>query len=283
MKVSKITTSLLAIAFLASTVSVSANYYAPPQPPQQYQGHASYVPAGTPISASISQALGTEISQVGETFRASLAGPLYAGGQMVAPPGSQIEGTVVGITPAGRGGKPGSMDLRLTTIVTPNGQRIPLSATMDRANFELKASGGRTSHLVKTTALGAGAGALSGLIGGAISGGKKGKTAAIGTGIGAGVGLLGGAFKKGRELIIQSGTTVPFVLDTPIQVSNSAPPVQQVAPQYNAPEYGGSYQQQRRQQAPAYTAPPSGGGFADPMAPASGYQQQTPTNPYLYD
>lgn len=277
MKVSKITTSLLALAFLASSVPASANYYAPPQ---QYQGHASYVPAGTPISVSLSQALGTQISRVGETFRASLAGPIYAGGQMVAPPGSQVEGTVVGLEPPGRAGKPASMDLRLTTIVTPNGQRIPLSATIDKANFELQADGGRTSHMVKSTAVGAGAGALSGLIGGAISGGKKGKTTAIGTGIGAGVGLLGGAFRKGQELIIQSGSTIPFILDTPIQVSNSAPPPQQVSP-----EYGGGYRapsQGYQQQAPQYSTPPSGGGFVDPIA-NPGYQQQTPTNPYLYD
>lgn len=277
MKVSKITTSLFAMLLLASSLPASANYYQQPQ--QQYQGYASYVPAGTPISVSLGQALGTQISRVGETFRASLAGPIYAGGQVVAPPGSQVEGTVVGIEPPGRGGKPGSMDLRLTTIVTPTGQRIPLSATIDKANFQLQADGGRTSHMVKSTAVGAGAGALSGLIGGAISGGKKGKATAIGTGIGAGVGLLGGAVKKGQELVIQSGSNIPFILDTPIQVSNSAPQPQQVSP-----EYGGyrAPAQQGYQQIPQYSTPPSGGGFVDPIANPN-YQQQTPTNPYLYD
>lgn len=252
-----------------------ANYYAGQQ--QQYQGYASFVPAGTPISVSLQQALGTEISRVGESFRASLAGPIYAGGQMIAAPGSQVEGTVVGIEPAGRAGKPASMDLRLTTIVTPTGQRIPLSATIDKVNFQLQAEGGRTSHMVKSTAVGAGAGALSGLIGSAIGGGKKGKATAIGTGIGAGVGLLGGAVRKGEELIIQSGTTIPFTLDAPIQASNSAPIPQQVRPNY-IPDAGGY-------RAPSYAPSSQGGGFVDPIAPqpSGGYQQQQPINPYLYD
>lgn len=247
---------------LALAVCVSGGYatqvFAYTQ--QAYQGSVSYVPAGTPVTVSLAQALGSEFSRPGETFTATLSSPLYAGGGTLAPAGSQVQGTVVSVEPAGRGGKPGSMDLRLVNVITPSGKMIPLSASIDQANFQLKADGGRASHLVKTTAVGAGAGALSGLVGGAISGGKKGKTTAIGTGIGAGVGLLGGAIKKGDELIIQAGTSIPFKLDQPIQAANSAPQVQQ----YN-PEYG------------SYTQAPQGG-FADPTQM---YQTQPITNPYL--
>jgi hypothetical protein len=248
MQFSKIKSALLVLAFSFSSLGVSANYGFGGQP--QLQGQASFVPAGTPVSVSLNQALGSEISRVGEFFRANLSGPIYAGGMMVAPPGSQVEGTVVSVEPAGRAGKPASMDLRLNTIITPSGQRIPISASLDRA-FNLQADGGRTSHMAKSAAVGAGAGALSGLVGSAIGGGKKGKSAAIGTGIGAGVGVLGGAVRKGQELILQSGSTIPFVLDAPVQVMNSAPPVQQLSPEM--------------------------GGFRDPM------MQQAPTNPYLYD
>jgi hypothetical protein len=249
MQVSKIKSALLVLAFSFSSLGALANFGHGGQ--TQFQGQVSFVPAGTPVSVSLNQALGSEISRVGEFFRANLTGPLYAGGMMVAPPGSQVEGTVVSVEPAGRAGKPASMDLRLNTIITPTGQRIPVSASLDRANFNLQADGGRTSHMAKSTAVGAGAGALSGLVGSAIGGGKKGKSAAIGTGIGAGVGVLGGAIRKGQELIIQSGSTIPFVLDAPVQVMNAAPPVQQVSPEM--------------------------GGFRDPL------RQQAPNNPYLYD
>jgi outer membrane lipoprotein SlyB len=155
------------------------------------------------------------------------------------------------------------MDLRLVSIITPDGRRIPLSATVDQTTFQLQADGGRTSHLIKTTAIGAGSGALGGLVMNAIGGGQKGKGAAIGTGVGAGIGLLGGAIQKGKEFILMSGTVIPFKLDQAIQVQPQAP-VQQYGSEYGgfqAPSGYGSYQQ-----APA----------SDPY----GYQQQTP-NPYL--
>ncbi len=228
-----------------------------------YQGQVSFVPPGTPVSVTMAQTLSSEFTRVGETFTANLASPIYAGSEMIAGPGSQVQGQVVAVEPAGRGGKPGSMDLRLVSIITPEGRRIPLSATVDQNSFQLEADGGRTSHLVKTTAIGAGSGALGGLVMNAVGGGKKGKGTAIGTGIGAGVGLLGGAIQKGKDFVLTSGSIVPFRLDQAIQAQASAP-----VQQYGS-EYGGGY----------------GGGFQAPAgygsAPYSGgYQQQAP-NPYL--
>ena len=101
------------------------------------------------------------------------------------------------------------------------------------------------------------------MIGGAISGGSKGKGAAIGTGcIGAGVGILGGAFKRGKQFVLQSGTSVPFTLDQAMQVNTGAAPVRQLQP----PEYG---------TVPSQPAPAQGGGFADP-----GASQNHGYNPY---
>lgn len=258
--------ALILISFFTN-ITASANVY---------QGSASYVPAGTPMAVTLNTTLGSEFTQVGQTFTANLSSPIYAGGQVLAPPGSQVQGVVTEVTPAGRGGKPGSLDLRLTNVITPTGARIPLSASIDKVNFKLSADGGRTSHFTKATVGGAAGGALSGLIGSAIGGGSKGKATAIGTGIGAGVGILGGAFKKGRDLTVQQGTQIPFKLDAPLQAAaNAAPPVQQVRPN----DFG-SYQQQ-----PSGGYPTAQPGFAQPQggfqAPQGGYQQQTPTNPYL--
>ncbi len=232
-----------------------------------YQGQVSYVPPGTPVPVTMNQTLSSEFTRVGETFTANLASPIYAGGQMIAGPGSQVQGQVVAVEPAGRGGKPGYMDLRLVAIVTPDGRHIPLSATVDQTTFELQADGSRTGHLIKTTAIGAGSGALGGLVMNAIGGGHKGRGTAIGTGVGAGIGLLGGTIQKGKEFILSSGTVIPFKLDQAIQVPGAAP--QQYGSYggdgggFQAPQGYGSYQQ----------APVS-----DPYGYQSGYQ--TP-NPYL--
>lgn len=200
-------------------------YYPPPTqqqaPPQnQVRLSAVYVAAGAPVNVAIQSTLSSQFSQVGETFTTTLTGPLFgSNGQMAVPAGSTVQGQVVAVTPAGRGGKPGSIDLRLTSVVTPDGKRYPLSASVNRGSFQLSAQGGRTSNIVKSSAIGAGAGALSGLVGGAISGGRKGKATAIGTGIGGGIGLLGGVIKRGKEFVLSSGTNVPFVLDAPLQIN----------------------------------------------------------------
>ncbi len=219
---------------------------------QTYYGQVNFVPAGTPVSVTISQALSSEFTRVGETFTASLSSPIYAGSSLLAPAGSQVQGQVVNVESAGRTGRPGSMDLRLTNIITPDGHRIPLSASIDQTTFKLEADSGRVSHFAKAGVVGAGAGALSGLVGAAISGGKKGKATAIGTGIGAGTGLLVGAVQKGAEFVIQSGTMLPFKLDQAIQSAAQSAPVQEFNPGYSNPGSGfqdpNTYQPQNTQQ-----------------------------------
>jgi hypothetical protein len=241
-----------------SILSVQAQY--PNQYQPMYQAQVSFIPAGTPITVSMNDTLGSEFTKVGERFTATLAGPIYSGQDLVAGPGSLLEGTVVEVNPAGRAGKPASMNLRINNLTTTDGRRIPLSATVDQEVFKLKAEGGVTSNLVKSSAVGAGAGALSGLVGAAISGGKKGKATAIGTGIGAGTGLLVGAIKKGNDLILERGSQVSFKLDQPVQGLNTAPPVQQIPSNFGV----GS---------------PTSAPFGNPSS--GSYQQQIPPNPYL--
>jgi hypothetical protein len=246
----------IALIFLCFNCLSSLGQYS-----TQYQAQISYVPAGTPITVSMNDTLGSEFTKVGERFTATLAGPIYSGQDLVAGPGSVVEGTVVEVNPAGRAGKPASINLRIMSITTTDGRRFPLSATVDQETFKLKAEGGVTSNLVKSSAVGAGAGALSGLVGAAISGGRKGQAAAIGTGIGATSGLLFGAVKKGNDLILERGTQLSFRLDQPMQGINNAPPVQKIQADYGigSPSlpFGGAY-------------PNSGS-----------YQQQSPSNPYL--
>lgn len=249
-----------------------------------FQAQVSYVPAGTPVSVSLNQTLSSEFTQVGETFTAALTGPVYAGSNMLAPPGSQVQGQIVAVESAGRTGKPGYMDMRLISIITPDGRRIPLSASVEQNSFKLSADGGRTSHFVKSTAVGAGTGALAGLIGASISGGKKGKAAAIGTGIGAGTGVLAGAFRKGEEFVLRNGTVIPFRLDQAIQAGPSAPIQQQSPSAFADPGY--QYQQPQTYQAPpSYQAPASPYQYQQPSYQPPSYPSQPaqPSNPYLYD
>lgn len=277
-------TNKLLIAILFLTTSLNAQAF---QQQPVYQGQASYVAAGTPLNASMDSALGTEFSNVGDRFTATLSSPIYAGSQLVAPPGSKVEGFVTEVTPAGRAGKPGSMDLRITNVITPSGQRIPLSASINKSTFKLEADGSRVGQLAKNTAGGAAAGSVTSMLVGTMDGkrGGMGRNAALGAGMGAIAGLGFGAIKKGAELIIKQGETIPFVVEASTQPVFTPPPptpVQQFGGSYNPGGYAapGGYQAVPTQQ-------PAAGGFADPYSAVpptttpTNYQNQQPYNPYL--
>lgn len=191
---------------------------------QNFAGSVSYLAVGTPMQAVINETISSEFTRAGERITLSLGSPVYSGSSLAFPAGALVEAEVIESSPAGRAGAPGKLDFRLIALLTPDGGRIPLSASLDQNRFSLTADNhARTKHYAKATAAGAAGGALSGLIGGAISGGKVGRGAALGTAVGSGLGILGGTIKKGKELTIIKGTQIPFVLDKPLQIGNSSP------------------------------------------------------------
>jgi len=232
---------LLILAFSFSYLSVAA---------ENFKGSVSFVAPGTPVQAVLTETLSSEFSKVGETIALQLAAPVYSGSAVVVPAGAIVEAEITSVSPAGRAGEPGKIDFRLKTLVTPNGARIPISASIDQNRFTLAAEDhARVKHFAKTTAVGAAGGALSGLVGGAISGGKIGKGAALGTAIGGGLGVLGGAIQKGKELVIPKGTPVPFVLDQVLRISSGAPQYADPSQSYPSGAFqdpGVIYQQQNR-------------------------------------
>ncbi|NQY79101.1 MAG: hypothetical protein HRT47_02195 [Candidatus Caenarcaniphilales bacterium] len=232
---------------------------------QNFRGSVSYVAAGTPMQAVINETISSEFTRPGERLTLSLGSPVYSGSSVALPAGALVEAEVIEASPAGRAGSPGKLDFRLTAVITPDGGRIPLSASLDQNRFSLTAENhSRVKHYAKATVAGAAGGALSGLIGGAISGGRVGRGTALGTAVGSGVGILGGTLKKGKELTIAKGTPIPFILDRPLQIGSAPPP--SLSPQR---EFGS--------QRPF--GDPSGGAFQPPSAPQQGtgyYQNQNP-------
>jgi hypothetical protein len=236
------------------------------------QGQVSFVAPGTPVATTLPQTLSSEFTRPGERFTMPLSSPIYSGSGMAVPAGAQVEAEVVSVTPAGRAGQSGSMDIKLRALIMPDGQKVPIAASIDNTRFELGAGKSRVGHFAKATAGGAAGGALSGLIGGAISGGRVGRGTALGTAIGGGLGVLGGAIKKGDEFVIPSGTTIPFRLDQTLRVASGmgAGPGQNPNSFSGGNQYtpGGAFQDPSQQN---YS-----GGFQDP---GSVYQEYN-RNPY---
>jgi|GEM_PF-560021 len=240
---------------------------------QPLSGRVMTVGAGTKFQASLKNTLDSGSTVPGESVEATLPSPIYSGGVEVVPAGSTLIGQVSNVVSAKRFrfGANGKIDIRFTTIQTPDGRRFSLSASVD--GNEVRLTGGSTAGRVGkgllTTGIGAGGGAALGTglgaIVGATSNGQVGRAtgmgAVFGTAIGAGVGLVGAGVRKGSEVIFKAGTQLPVQLDESMQITAAAA----VAPYYAQPQ-----QPQYQQPPQGYAQPPQG--YAQPPQ----YQQQPP-------
>jgi hypothetical protein len=184
---------------------------APPPPPPPPQPVVVVVPAGTHIAVTIQQALGSKISQPGETFTATVASPVSAGGRTVIRAGASASGTVTDAKALGRFKGGASLSIRLDTVRASGQTYQVASSTVERAE---SGKGKRTAGFIGG---GAGGGAL---IGGLAGGGKG---ALIGGLIGAGAGTAGAAFTGKKDIVIPAETTLTFRLEQSLRVTLPPP------------------------------------------------------------
>lgn len=289
--------SLLSLGLMACMLATTGLGFAQPYGDPNYgnygasqpnlaplQGHVVTAPAGSFFAATLSSTISSEYARVGDRFMASLGNDLAAGGQVILPAGSQLEAQVVSVTPAGRAGKNGEMEIRFTAGVLPNGQRVPLSGrlqTEDGTGVLRGGSGaGRAGRAALTTGLGAGLGAALGTAMGPLSGGRVGRGAIYGTAIGGGAGLIGAAVQKGKDAVLQAGTPLNVVLDQPVSFTPSA---------YSQPAgYGQGYSQpQPYGQQQGYGQPQPSGygqqqGYGQPQQQYGGQPYGQQPQPYGY-
>lgn len=171
----------------------------PPPPPPPI-----VVPAGTALTVRLGHALGSKISQTGQTFLATLGQPISVDGTVALPSGSTVSGTVVSAKSKGKIKGEGELTLALTSI-TVGGQSYSIQTGV--LNNTIKGKGKRTAA---TTGGGAAGGAL---IGG-IAGGGKG--AGIGALVGAGAGLIGGAATGNQQIELPAEAALTFKLSAPL-------------------------------------------------------------------
>jgi hypothetical protein len=167
---------------------------------------AMVVPAGTTLTVRLSQAVGSKISQPGQSFTASLSSPVEVDGKTVIPAGADASGTVVDAKPLGRFKGGAVLQVKLNSI-TVNGksQAIDTSAV----------SRTQTGKGKRTAVLAGGGAGLGALIGGLAGGGKG---AAIGALAGAGAGTGGAAFTGNKDIVLPAESVLSFKLDQPLDL-----------------------------------------------------------------
>ena len=186
-------------------------------------GGQGQVAAGTEIHATLDTPLSTKTSKPGDRFTATVAQPVRgSNGSMIVPAGSHIEGEVSeaeqGKAVAVLRGK-GKLNLRFRDVVLPNGQTLPLTATLvsvhstngkDSKSADQEGqveSGTRGRDVAKDVGIGAGIGTIAGLIfGGPLKG------LAIGAMAGGGYVLA----TKGKDVNLPAETGMVLKLDQPL-------------------------------------------------------------------
>jgi hypothetical protein len=165
------------------------------------------VPSGTSITVSLGAALGSKLSQPGQTFNGSVAKDVMVGGAVAIPKGATVAGTVTNAKPLGKLAGGAVLQVRLDSI-TLNGADTPVQTGL--RTFTAKGKGKRTA------VMGGGGAALGGIIGGLAGGGKG---AAIGLLAGGGAGTGGAALTGNNDIVLPAESAVSFALTQSLQVS----------------------------------------------------------------
>jgi hypothetical protein len=158
------------------------------------------VPAGTSVTVNLGSALGSKLSQSGQSFSGTVSTDIMVGNEVAIPKGSTVAGTVTDAKPLGKFKGGALLDIRLDSI-NLNGHDVPVQTAA--RSFTEKGKGKRTAVLT------GGGAALGGIIG-ALAGGGKG--AAVGAAAGAGAGAGGSAFTGNNEIVLPVESDVTFEL-----------------------------------------------------------------------
>lgn len=169
------------------------------------QGSRKQLPQGTEVVVRLIDAIDSERSREGDTFRASLDEALSLGGDVVAPRDSDAMVRLARSKESGKMTGKTELTVELVTL-TINGKPVQVNTS------SVSQSSG--SQGVKTAKTAAAVGAVGAIIG-AIAGGGKG--AAIGATSGAAVGAGSQVFLGGQRVLIPSETVLTFTTASPVE------------------------------------------------------------------
>ncbi len=176
------------------------------------------IETGEKIRVRLEDEINSKSSRKGETFRTKVTEPVYSNtGVIVIPAGSSITGRIDQVTPAQKGGDPGTIDVSFYQLRLPNGTTRTINGSLsnldsDKATSDNEgtASGGKMKHR-KIIFIGGGT-AGGAILGGVIGGGKG---ALIGGIIGAVGGIIGEKSIKGKDAVVKSGTEFGVYINQP--------------------------------------------------------------------
>jgi type IV secretion system protein VirB10 len=176
------------------------------------------VPAGTVIPVTLTTRITTKNAKDGDGVYGKTAFPVTVDNKIVIPEGSHVRGKIVEVKRPGRVKGKAELTLSFQTLVLPSGVTLPIFTSLGgaggagerkgEATVQGDSSKGEDAKTVGTTAA---EGALIGVIA------SRGKGAAVGGAGGAAVGTAAVLLSRGKDLVIEPGTTIEIVLDRPLE------------------------------------------------------------------
>ena len=176
-----------------------------PEPPQP---RSVTIASGTLVTVRLGETISSERSRQGDSFMATLDGPLVVDGLVIAEKGARANGRVVDLVEAGRVKGLAHLSLELTNVMLSDGQKVELQT----ARFE---KDGESSKAEDTKKVGIGA-AIGAAIG-AIAGGGTGAAIGAASGGAAGGGVV--AATRGKPAVLPAETKISFRVEQPVRIT----------------------------------------------------------------
>ena len=196
--------------------------------PYQARPNVVYAPAGTNLPMRLQTAISTQVAQPGDLIQGQISQMVSLGGRGYIPAGTQVVGEVSRTMKGRRLSRSGLLSIEFTSLRLPSGKQVPIQAHLvgNISKYKNKGQGNqnvyrgegwgtKVGQLFLRGVGGAGLGAALGTGLGAIAGGGRGvgRGAWGGAAIGGGIGAADMLLRKGRDVIIPSGTEVEIQLD----------------------------------------------------------------------
>ena len=210
-------------------------YEAPQQQAPYYRASGPTVPQGLVIPIDLRTAISTQVAKEGDFIEATVSQNIPLNGTGYLPAGSVISGEVTEAKAGRRLSRSGSLSIAFNNLRLPSGASFPMRAHLvgsigryEDVNGVERGEGwkAKLGQFALRGVGGAGLGAALGTGLGAIVGGGSGAGtgAWAGAAFGGGLGAMDMLLRKGRDVIIPSGTEMKLQMDQPLVLPMSGAP-----------------------------------------------------------
>ncbi|MEM0950906.1 MAG: hypothetical protein AAGI66_02030 [Cyanobacteria bacterium P01_H01_bin.74] len=207
----------------ANSLGVSSGSFYNSATPATIYGRVASIPKGTVLTVTTDVPVSSLSAQMGDPVNGTIDSDVYVNDVIAIPAGSQVQGEVVNVNPAGHVGRHGVLDVRFSLIKLANGRTIPVHGHIVTGDESGVLKGNSyTTDIAKGVGIAAGATGVGTLMGTAAGGllGSVGTGALFGLGVGALGGMTYAVARKGKEVVLPSGSRLGVQIDSATTVSN---------------------------------------------------------------